>query len=106
SETRGYATGTLATNISDKTSDSDVRQELSSQYPASPVRTENSPQENDKDSELLEVEVSASSSDIKKTLPEFEVSNTSTLSNLDTVPEEETESRVSNSSTEIQANNN
>ncbi|CAG8580942.1 4911_t:CDS:2 [Acaulospora morrowiae] len=31
-----------------------------------------SPQENDKDSELLEVEVSASSSDIKKTLPEFE----------------------------------
>ncbi|CAG8684867.1 248_t:CDS:1, partial [Ambispora gerdemannii] len=62
-----------------------------------------SPQENDKDSELLEVEVSASSSDIKKTLPEFEVSNTSTLSNLDTVPEEETESRVSNSSTEIQA---
>ncbi|CAG8636279.1 9471_t:CDS:1 [Paraglomus brasilianum] len=54
-----------------------------------------SPQENDKDSELLEVEISASSSDIKKTLPEFEVSNTSTLSNLETVPEKSTEIQAS-----------
>ncbi|CAG8561504.1 736_t:CDS:2 [Ambispora leptoticha] len=44
---------------------------------------------------LLEVGVSASSSDIKKTLPEFEISNTSTLSNLDTVPEESTEIQAS-----------
>ena len=36
-----------------------------------------------------------SSSDIKKTLPEFEVSNTPTLSNLETVPEESTEIQAS-----------
>ncbi|CAG8588072.1 1863_t:CDS:2, partial [Diversispora eburnea] len=39
-QTNLHCDDTLATNISDNTSNSDVRQELSSQYPASPIRTE------------------------------------------------------------------